>query len=258
MILTKREKILIYIGIIIVFLGIYYNFFLIPQLAQIKDLKLEIGLRQAEYKSIKLLNDSSLNENFKNLENKLKVLNLQFPDEIDIEPFLLNIENILSVSGAKLKNLNFEDFSNTEDTKQQVNNNEKYVKTPVNIVVEGDYNSIFIFIDQLQNLKRLLNIQSFTIEQNNPNNLNLKISIYIYSIKNSGTSGFDLKYPKGKSNPFEPLFKNSSASSHNSLGPENSSASNNSSGVDVNKIIQETLNKTLENITKTPMNSTSP
>ncbi|AIS52359.1 Tfp pilus assembly protein PilO [Thermoanaerobacter kivui] len=247
--LTKRERFLIYLALIIGFFAIYYQYYLTPKILEMQKLSSEIADKKRLLNEINSLNSKSLEEKLGNLDNQLKELNLRIPDNKDIEIFLFNLENMIYTTGVKVKTLSFEDLNQQQPQQsQQLKEKEEFVTIPINISVSGKYNQILSFIEEIQKSKRLCNIQAFDIVRGqNPEELFLNMQISIYSMKDSGSSKMETTFSKGKSDPFKPLFE----MSNNMQQSSSKEVPQNLQGIDLNKIISDTIEKFLKE-SKTP------
>lgn len=255
--LTKREKSLIFFAIIIGFIAIYYQYYLSPKILIIEKLNLDIMQRKNVLNSISILNTKNLGDSLSKINENLRELNQEIPDNKDVEQFLINIDNVIAATGVKLKDLNFENNSvqNEEDQNQQKKTTKNYTTIPVNISLSGNYTEISSFIDEIQRMKRLNIIQTFDIARDNdPNNLTLNMTLFIYSMKDKGTENMSGQMQKGKTDPFKPLNSASTNTGQTNSNTQQSQANSqqNLQGVDVNKIITDSVNSALENILKTP------
>lgn len=264
--LTKREKSLIYFALIVVFIALYYQYYLSPKIAIIERLNSAITQRKNVLNGISTLNIKKLDDSLSKINENLKELNQKIPDNKDVEPFLINLDDVIAVTGVKLKNMNFENnlVQNQEiqnQSSQQKKVTKNYTIIPVNIRLSGNYTEISSFIFEIQRLKRLNNIQTLDIARdNNSNDLTLNMTIYIYSMKDKGAENMSSQIQKGKTDPFKPLISiSTSLDKINTNTQQNqSNLQQNLQGVDINKIITDSVNNALGNFLKTPQQPSSP
>ncbi|HHW56707.1 MAG TPA: type 4a pilus biogenesis protein PilO [Clostridia bacterium] len=243
--LTKREKVLIYFAIIFGVIAIYYQYYLTPKILEIKNLSADLQSKKQILQQLSNLKDKNLKENLANEQIQLKDLNEILPENKDLEIFLFNLQQILNDTGVRIKSLNFEKVDQTQKEGGNVKK-EDFVTVPVNIVVLGNYDEIMSFLKEMQNLKRLFSIQSFSIEKGQSNqNLLLNLNAFIYSMKDSGGTSIPTEFQKGKVDPFKPLYdetKNRESNGQSNIGEQTSTSQN----IDVNKIISDTIEKILK------------
>lgn len=262
---TKRERNLIYFALIIGFVAVYYQYYLSPKLLILGKINDEISHKKVELSSVSMLNPKKLDDSLLKINNNLKELNQEIPDNKDIESFVINLDTIIAVTGVKLNDLNFEstDLNQNQASQNQSNQDKKtvknYVEIPVNINVSGKYIEISSFVDKIQNLKRLNSIQALDISRDKASNqLILNMKLFIYSIRDKGTDNVQLVQSKGKSDPFKPLIEISKNSNTNLDMRQNQiNSQNNLQDADVNKIITDSINNTLINILKRPQQPSS-
>lgn len=241
--LTKREQVLIYFAVIVGFLGLYYQYYLTPKILEIRNLSLELKNKRQILEQVTALNNKNLKESLDRQQTQLKELTMVLPEERDIEIFLFNLQQIVNDTGIKIKNLTFE---NQEQNQNETDNTKKedFVIIPVNITVSGNYDEIMFFLNEIQNSKRLCNIQSFSIgKDQSQQNLLLTLQIFIYSMKDSGGTFIPTDFPKGKSDPFKSLYDNTRSEQSNNLGQTSSQSLQN---IDLNKVITDTIEKVLK------------
>ncbi|KHO62366.1 pilus assembly protein PilO [Thermoanaerobacter sp. YS13] len=245
--LTGRERALIYFAVILGFFALYYQYYLTPKILEIRNLSIELKNKRQILEQVTTLNNKSLKEGLDKQQTQLKELSIILPEERDIEIFLFNLQQMINDTGVKAKSLNFENQGQSQKETSNVKK-EDFVTIPVNITVSGNYDEIIAFLKEIQNSKRLCNIQSFSIvKDQNQQNLLLTLQIFIYSMKDSGGTSIQSDFSKGKNDPFKSLYDNTRNEQSNNV--EQSSASQspqNLQNIDVNKIINDTIEKVLK------------
>ncbi|MBT1279809.1 type 4a pilus biogenesis protein PilO [Thermoanaerobacter sp. CM-CNRG TB177] len=245
--LTKRERVLIYFAIVLGFLALYYQYYLAPKILEMQNLSVELKSKKQILEQVAALNNKSLKEGLEKQQTQLKELSMILPEERDIEIFLFNLQQMVNDTGVKTKSLA---FGNPDQPQDETNNRKKedFVTIPVNITVSGNYDEIIAFLKEIQNSKRLCNIQSFYIEKDtNQKNLLLTLQVFIYSMKDSGGASIPIDFSKGKNDPFKPLYDNTTSEQSNNVGqPSNPQIPQNLQNIDINKIITDTVEKVLK------------
>ncbi|GAB6117625.1 hypothetical protein JCM16816_12220 [Thermoanaerobacter brockii subsp. lactiethylicus] len=223
--LTRRERVLIYFAVILGFFALYYQYYLTPKILEIRNLSIELKNKKQILEQVTALNNKSLKEGLDKQQTQLKELSMILPEERDIEIFLFNLQQMVNDTGVKTKSLTFENQDQSQNETSNVKK-EDFVTIPVNITVSGNYDEIIAFLKEIQNSKRLCNIQNFSVEKDqNQQNLLLNLKVFIYSMKDSGGTSIPTDFSKGKNDPFKPLYDNTrseKSQSNNVEQPSNS------------------------------------
>ncbi|AFK86950.1 MULTISPECIES: type 4a pilus biogenesis protein PilO [Thermoanaerobacterium] len=251
--LTTREKMLIGVLFIVAFVGLYYQFVLTKQLAIVDKLRHDIMTLQTEVNDYNTLSVDKMKNRLSELDRQIETCNEELPDNENIESFVVLLDDAIAKTGVNFEELNFNSTDNqSQSPENQTNNNKtsktKYVEIPVNIKVAGDYSKLSSFIEELQSMQRLSNIKSFEISKDNEsNNLLLNIDIAIYSMSKKGGSNLNPFEESGKSDPFKSLVE---ANKENQNTNVNSNNQNSLQGIDINKIISDSINSAINNVSK--------
>ncbi|MDI3501567.1 MAG: type pilus assembly protein PilO [Thermoanaerobacter sp.] len=221
--LTRRERVLIYFAVILGFFALYYQYYLTPKILEIRNLSIELKNKKQILEQVTALNNKSLKEGLDKQQTQLKELSMILPEERDIEIFLFNLQQMVNDTGVKTKSLTFENQDQSQNETSNVKK-EDFVTIPVNITVSGNYDEIIAFLKEIQNSKRLCNIQNFSVEKDqNQQNLLLNLKVFIYSMKDSGGTSIPKDFLKGKSNPFKSLYDDTRSEQSNNVDqPSNS------------------------------------
>ncbi len=251
--LTTREKMLIGVLFIVAFVSLYYQFVLTKQLAIVDKLRHDVMTLQTEVNDYNTLSVDKMKNRLSELDRQIEICNEELPDNENIESFVVLLDDAIAKTGVNFEELNFNSTDNQlQSPENQTNNNKttktKYVEIPVNIKVAGDYSKISSFIEELQSMQRLSNIKSFEISKDNEsNNLLLNIDIVIYSMSKKGGSNLNSFEASGKSDPFKSLVE---ANKENQNTNVSSSNQNSLQGIDINKIISDSINSAINNVSK--------
>ncbi|MGF7397061.1 type 4a pilus biogenesis protein PilO [Thermoanaerobacterium thermosaccharolyticum] len=257
--LTARERILIVILLIVALFSLYYQFILTRQLAVIDELRQDVVNLKAEVTSYNKINLNNIKNSLADINQKIDISNEELPDYENIEEFIVSLDDIISSTGVNFEEINFnsnqgqEQSVNNQQAKSNSNKN-NYTEIPVNIKVTGDYASITAFIRDIQTLKRINDIKSLEITSDSKSNgLLLDMNIVIYSMNKKGGSYLEAPSMKGKSDPFKPLIEENQNPQSSNTNP---GVQNSVQGIDINKIITDSINSALNSSLKVAPNAT--
>ncbi|MDE4541680.1 type 4a pilus biogenesis protein PilO [Thermoanaerobacterium sp. R66] len=251
--LTTREKMLIGVLFIVAFFGLYYQLVLTKQLVVIDKLRRDVMSLQTEVNDYNTLSVDKMKNRLSEIDSQIEICNEKLPDYENIEDFVVLLDDAIAKTGVNFEELNFNLTDNQlQSPENQTNNNKisktKYVEIPVNIKVAGDYSKISNFIEEVQSMQRLNNIKSFEISKDNEsNNLLLNIDIVIYSMSKKGGSNLNPLETSGKSDPFKSLVEVNKGNQNTNA---NSNNQNSLQGIDINKIISDSINSAINNVSK--------
>lgn len=173
--LSKKEKYLIYVLVICIFLYIYYSLFLNPIFKKIDVVKSDIKSCSIEVNKIR--NAETIISNQKDEAESLKAaLEEAFnaiPDTEKNPEIAYNLRQLGDINRVSIENLGFEEAMNLNEeedknTENQQSNNPQYSKiyaVPVTVEVLGDYNSIMNFISSIEKDTRISNISTVSINE---------------------------------------------------------------------------------------------
>lgn len=170
--LTPIQRYAIFIGSIVIFIGIYFYFFYLPKSS-------EIGELSDKYK--KLVKEASMVKKKANTldmyKKKAEEASVQFqiakktlPEKKDIPSLLANISR--AGRDAGLEFLLFQPQPQIEK--------EFYAEIPVSINVSGHFHQLAIFFDKVSNLSRIVNITNINIRGDNSESLNTSCKAVTY------------------------------------------------------------------------------
>ena len=154
--LTKLQRILIYVGTILAFLGAFAYFFYFPKHEQINKLDQDLAsavkkLDKAKRNAMQL---NKYRNQMKNAQEQFRVVMKALPEKEEIPSLLASI----SQSG-KDAGLDFKSFKPKPEVAKDF-----YAEIPVNINVSGNYHNVAIFFDKVANLDRIVNIQDINMK----------------------------------------------------------------------------------------------
>jgi len=154
--LTKLQRLLIYIGTILAFLGAFAYFFYFPKQEQINRLDQDLAATVKELDKAKR-NAMQLNKyrnQMKNAQEQFRVVMKALPENEEIPSLLASI----SQSG-KDAGLDFNSFKPRTEVDKDF-----YAEIPVSINISGNYHNVAIFFDKVANLDRIVNIQDINMK----------------------------------------------------------------------------------------------
>ncbi|MBU0988023.1 MAG: type 4a pilus biogenesis protein PilO [Proteobacteria bacterium] len=153
--LSKLYRMLISLGIILVFAAPLIYFSYLPKIRQIE----ELGNQYAELDSklttlrAKVRQLRPLTKKLEEAENEFKVVMKALPEKKEIPTLLASV----SQSG-KDAGLDFDLFQPQNETGKEF-----YAEIPVAIQVRGNYHSVAMFFDKVSRLSRIVNIDNIRI-----------------------------------------------------------------------------------------------
>src|SRR4030065_2462795 len=148
--LPSSKKILILIGLLCVIAGIYFYLFFIPVQNDMKVLRTELDKLMKELNEGRMITRDlqRFKAQVEKLNTELTSALTQLPNEKEIPEILKSISRL-----GKESNLEFTLFRPKTEEPQQF-----YAKVPIDLVVEGSYNSIGTFLDIIGTLHRFINL----------------------------------------------------------------------------------------------------
>src|SRR5690554_6256909 len=109
MTLSKREKVLLFLLIIVIFLGAYYKFLIIPQNEILAQYKIDRELKQQEITKLHESRESKkkLDDEYKEISSKLLDIAENYFGKIEQEEIILIINDFLLKEPLKIPLVNF-------------------------------------------------------------------------------------------------------------------------------------------------------
>ncbi|MBW9144432.1 hypothetical protein K2F40_10200 [Clostridium sp. CM028] len=223
---SKREKLLVIVGTILVILYPYYNLFLKPISQKIKIVNQSISDKKIECDSIEKFNGSNISnteklEDIKNIYNEsVKVL----PENERNPEISYSINTFAAKNKIKLISVAFGQSVNYS-SKNSVNNsanitananevdssidstNHKLMFVPVTVIINGDYSSVLSFISDIEGDSRLAEIVDISMSSTQGESKGTQATIVLNYYSTEGTiknkPSYDFKDDNvGKSNLF--------------------------------------------------------
>ncbi|MBU0698712.1 MAG: type 4a pilus biogenesis protein PilO [Proteobacteria bacterium] len=153
--LSKLYRILISLGVIVLFAGPLIYFSYLPKMQKIDELNktvadLDQKLTQLKAKARQL---KAVQKQFKAAENEFKVVMQALPEKKEIPNLLASISG--SGMDAGLEFILFEPKGE--------NSKDFYAEIPISIKVSGNYHNVAMFFDKVSRLSRIVNIDNISI-----------------------------------------------------------------------------------------------
>ena len=223
--LSKREKILVTVGTIVLVFYLYFSFFLNPTYQKIKAQNNIIQEKKNKITAIGELKNSNIvrGEKLKNLKNKFSKGFNELPTNEKNPEIARDLDSIAKKSNVTVNSLTFGVGNSTDiagatnpsatpnDTtikkNESSNANYKVNIIPVTLIINGDFPSILNFTKNIEEDDRLAQIVSINISSKGDNNVILQSNIVINYYYTEGAiqdnPTYDFKDDKaGKSNLF--------------------------------------------------------
>ena len=120
-----------------------------------KQARAEVDLRgQFQQKAFEAHNIEALRHQSEELEESLKELKRQLPQDTEVPSLLEDITNTALESNLKIESV---DLRGEQES-------EIYVELPIEIKVEGSYHDLASFVSGVANLSRIVTLHDFTLE----------------------------------------------------------------------------------------------
>ncbi|MBU3110250.1 hypothetical protein [Clostridium lacusfryxellense] len=209
--LSKREKLLVIVGAILIILYPYYNLFLKPISQKIKIVNQSISDKKIEYNSIEKLKVSNVTNT-----KKVEGLKIKYDEAMKALPenernpeisYSINTfatqNNISIVSVAFGQSANYSAISSTNNTSTATSNTTTNTKeldisiesskprlmfVPVTVSIGGDYLSTLNFINNIEGDSRLAEVVNISILSTQEQGKELQSSIVLNYYSTEGTN----------------------------------------------------------------------
>ena len=154
--LSKVQRIAIWVGVLILLIGVFVYFSYLPKLKKIDQLNANLTKIEKELEVAKR-NARQLNEFRKKMqdaEEQFKIVMRALPENEEIPTLLTGISKAGTDSG-----LNFVLFQPKPDEKKDF-----YAEIPVAMTVTGDYHGVATFFESVAGLNRIVNIRNIDMK----------------------------------------------------------------------------------------------
>lgn len=233
--LTNREKVLLIVLAVVIFLSSIYNFLITPAFLKIKNLNKQLEITEEKVnllkKELNLYN--KLTEEYNSIRNNIMLTNKSYYTDIIQEKIIILIKDFIDKSNITVSDINFEDLeladikeSNIDDSEKSVLDMiiEKYTKETViekeekkeekintdkmslTLDFSGTYNQLLAFINLVENNDKRIIIKNIEISKNEYVLIG-SITLDIYTIPTifnefKDKIYYEFDYDYGKENPF--------------------------------------------------------
>lgn len=173
---SNREKVMIIVlGVLAVSLSFYF-FLYKPRVDKVKDINNDLERTISDIKGHK---DVLRRKEELKREYKTKLAQLQQDDQdrpiklSQKSDLIVRINELIDKTGVSLKTI--------QSTKNQKTKSQKYgyTKMPINIEISGDYNSILNFVNQVEELKYLIKVNTLNLSSNSNSGLDTNAEVKI-------------------------------------------------------------------------------
>lgn len=173
MVLSKREKLSIYLMAVVVFIYLLYAYGLSPTLRQWRSTQQELLIKEA-----RLANEEALLKNKARLEKDYSKLGSLLGSEKEIPDLLRELSKVAKVSGVRITRVRQSSYKGEGSSKE----------VPLEINLEGDMNDLARFLHGLENSAYLLGVDSLRMrpKQENPMNLDIHLVLSVKSFELEG------------------------------------------------------------------------
>ncbi|MBF8982640.1 hypothetical protein IZY60_03715 [Lutibacter sp. B2] len=243
--LTKREqKLIIFLGIV-VFIFVYYQFVLNPQMNRIHQLKEQIATLggKVDYKKVKIKSYEKVEKDYKIANIKNNYATKRFFPFIKQEKSITILNDMIDKTGLEVSNIAFskteiseiekreqekeeENYplrtlvtsyykknSNSdkkEKVEEQAENKEQVEKMSVNISFTSEYDTMMSFIKEIESFDKKLLIKNVTLASNDENLMTGNIMLDFYAlpkfhIEDEEYFKWDHEAEYGRKDPFIPF-----------------------------------------------------
>lgn len=165
--LTKPQRIAIYVGTLVVMIGLTIWLSYYPAWGEIDALKVQLANVQAELTKAKK-NAAELNDwrsKMKKKEAQYKTVMRALPEKEEIPSLLAGVSQAGQDAG-----LEFLLFQPKGEVSKDF-----YAEIPVDIVVSGSYHQVALFFDKVANLPRIVNIRNIAMAPSKADKGGLKL-----------------------------------------------------------------------------------
>lgn len=200
----KDKKILIVLGVVIVFL-IYFQFILMPSLNSISKSKSTINDLNSKLDQMNLtrIQNISMRKKLKKLSEDYNASQSKLPVNERNPEIEYDLQNMASNNNVVISNMNFsnpEDFSDNDSNKKAINKNSNLIQIPVDMKVTGSSkDNVMAFLKAFESATRISQIKSSGINFNaDKSNYILDISAKYFYIANKSKEKVNYDFASGK------------------------------------------------------------
>jgi Tfp pilus assembly protein PilO len=154
--LSNREKLLVSVLAVAVMIYLYLNYLLFPSYERVNELKSEL-----QQKKLIAVNKDAAEKKLSALDNLLEDEQLQFealekkmPYNVRLPELVVNIDKKVKDLGMEIKSISIGDVDQA---------NKDYGIIPVNVTLEGKYDSVLEFIKYIEDNERKYVVDNFVL-----------------------------------------------------------------------------------------------
>jgi type IV pilus assembly protein PilO len=165
---SKIQRVLIFVGTVVILVGLFIWFIYLPKTKDIARLKTNITNleNQIALAKVKAKNLKKLEEEYAGIQQELSLALKLLPTSSEIPTLLENITKLGNES-----HLDFILFSPKKEVSKQF-----YVEIPVSIEVNGGYHDVAVFFDKVGKLDRIVNVMDVSMKPAAKDNTDLHTS----------------------------------------------------------------------------------
>jgi Tfp pilus assembly protein PilO len=177
--LSKGMTIFIIFIIFVGFVYVYYTYVYQPRIQKIEQLDRDIEItaqKIAEGKRI-AARLGPLKEEYQALLKKLEFLEVMLPKEKEIPDLLVMIQDTLTEFNVDFTNFTPQNISWEKDM--------IYGKMPIAMNLTANYFDLIAYLDRIENLPRIIDVQSLNLSKagSEADKLNISINMFVYVLR---------------------------------------------------------------------------
>jgi len=181
--LSKGMTIFIIFIIFVGFVYVYYTYVYQPRIQKIEQLDRDIEItaqKIAEGKRI-AARLGPLKEEYQALLKKLEFLEVMLPKEKEIPDLLVMIQDTLTEFKVDFTNFTPQNISWEKDR--------IYGKMPIAMSLTASYFDLIAYLDRIENLPRIIDVQSLNLSKagSEADKLNISINMFTYVLRKEGS-----------------------------------------------------------------------
>ena len=181
--LSKGMTVFIIFIVFIVFAYINYAYIYQPRIQKIEQLDREIELTAKKIAEGKrtVARIDHLKEEYKALLEKLEFLEVMLPKEKEIPDLLVMIQDTLTEFDV--------DFSSFTPQNVSWEKDRIYGKVPISMNLTASYFDLIEYLDRIENLPRIIDVQSLRLSKagKEADKLNISINMFAYVLRKEGS-----------------------------------------------------------------------
>ncbi len=212
--ISKREKTLLFVLVMVVLLYVYYQFLLVPQQEAIHNLTqdLQVMEQERDIKRRTIASEPRIDEEIKSHSNEILVVSEEFFGELEQEDIILILNDFLVYDAFNIPSVNFsepriETIGEASEGQEAQTLNLKINTAQFNY--ESGYQRLLDLLNHLRNYEQRIAINSMNLQGNQTEALTGTITLDFYSVPQVA------KYYPGKPETIAYVLKDDQE-----LGPE--------------------------------------